>query len=137
MGGGASLPKAVGDKLYEVTVIEYIEGYGFTETISHTHFNPPNRPKMQCLWIPSFDVDLRVDEYRTEEAEGMLMRRDLKEIPKFMNQGIIKFAQGTNFSLTKDEYERILKLWQNPKLVQSRLELSLLEKYLYIFALSN
>ncbi|MDI6881022.1 MAG: AMP-binding protein [Desulfitobacteriaceae bacterium] len=27
---------------------------------SQTHFNPPDRPKLQCLGIPSFDVDARV-----------------------------------------------------------------------------
>ena len=59
-GGGAPLPAAVGEKLIAVTGLKYIEGYGLSETISQTHFNPPDRPKLQCLGIPSFDVDARV-----------------------------------------------------------------------------
>lgn len=78
-------------------------------------------------------VDLQVTEYRTKENEGMLMRRDLKNIPESMNLRIIKVAQGTNFLLTKNEYERLIELWNNPKLIESRLELSFLEKYLYVY----
>ena len=59
-GGGAPLPRAVGEKLHELTGIRYVEGYGLTETIAQTHFNPPDRPKLQCLGVPSFDVDARI-----------------------------------------------------------------------------
>lgn len=61
-GGGAALPEAVGQKLLQLTGLRYVEGYGLSETISQTHFNPPDRPKMQCLGIPSFGVDARVVE---------------------------------------------------------------------------
>ncbi|MFC5712308.1 long-chain-fatty-acid--CoA ligase [Thalassorhabdus alkalitolerans] len=57
-GGGAPLPEAVGKKLQLLTEITYCEGYGLSETMSQTHFNPPDRPKLQCLGIPSFDVDV-------------------------------------------------------------------------------
>lgn len=69
-GGGAPLPEAVGEQLYERTGLRYYEGYGLTETISHTHFNPPNRPKLQCLGIPSFDVDARVIDLATGSELG-------------------------------------------------------------------
>lgn len=59
-GGGAPLPEAVGQKLFELTGLRYVEGYGLTETISQTHQNPVGRPKMQCLGVPQFDVDARV-----------------------------------------------------------------------------
>lgn len=59
-GGGASLPSAVGKKLFDLTGLQFVEGYGLSETMSHTHFNPPHRPKLQCLGIPSFDVDARI-----------------------------------------------------------------------------
>lgn len=59
-GGGAPLPEAVGQKLLELTGLRYVEGYGLTETISQTHQNPVDRPKMQCLGVPHFDVDARV-----------------------------------------------------------------------------
>ncbi|WP_191565725.1 long-chain fatty acid--CoA ligase [Metabacillus idriensis] len=59
-GGGAPLPAAVGEKLYKMTGLKFIEGYGLSETIAQTHFNPPDRPKLQCLGIPSFDVEARI-----------------------------------------------------------------------------
>lgn len=66
-GGGATLPIAVGEKLRELTGLEYMEGYGLSETMSHTHFNPPNRPKLQCLGIPAFGVDARIIDPTTGE----------------------------------------------------------------------
>ncbi|MBC7106823.1 MAG: long-chain fatty acid--CoA ligase [Firmicutes bacterium] len=59
-GGGAPLPEAVGRRLEELTGLKYVEGYGLTETISQTHFNPPDRPKLQCIGIPDFGVDARI-----------------------------------------------------------------------------
>lgn len=70
-GGGAPLPEAVGEQLYERTNLNYVEGYGLSETISHTHFNPPDRPKLQCLGIPSFDVDARVIDPASGEELGV------------------------------------------------------------------
>jgi len=59
-GGGAPLPAAVGEKLEELTGIRYAEGYGLTETISQTHWNPPDRPKPGSIGIPVFGVDARI-----------------------------------------------------------------------------
>src|SRR5699024_979231 len=70
-GGSAPLPEAVSQQLYEWTGLRYVEGYGLSETISHTHFNPPDRPKLQCLGIPSFDVDARVIEPSTGKELGI------------------------------------------------------------------
>lgn len=71
-GGGSPLPEAVGEQLYERTGLSYVEGYGLSETISHTHFNPPHRPKLQCMGIPSFDVDSRiVDPASEEQLDGV------------------------------------------------------------------
>ncbi|MFW6284699.1 MAG: long-chain-fatty-acid--CoA ligase, partial [Desulfosalsimonas sp.] len=64
-GGGAPLPEAVGTRLNELTGLSYVEGYGLTETISQTHFNPPDRPKMQCIGIPDFGVDARIIDVET------------------------------------------------------------------------
>ncbi|ARI76476.1 long-chain-fatty-acid--CoA ligase [Halobacillus mangrovi] len=66
-GGGAAFPKAVGEKLYQLTGLEFVEGYGLSETIAQTHFNPPDRPKMQCLGVPSFNVDARILQPGTNE----------------------------------------------------------------------
>lgn len=69
-GGGAAFPKALGEKLYKLTGLEFVEGYGLSETIAQTHFNPQERPKMQCLGIPSFDVDARIIDPGTLEEMG-------------------------------------------------------------------
>ncbi|MFW6082035.1 MAG: long-chain-fatty-acid--CoA ligase [Desulfosalsimonas sp.] len=69
-GGGAPLPEAVGKKLHELTGLQYVEGYGMTETISQTHFNPPDRPKLQCIGIPDFGVDARIIDLDTLEELG-------------------------------------------------------------------
>lgn len=69
-GGGAALPEAVGEKLYKLTGLRFAEGYGLSETISHTHFNPIDRPKLQCLGVPAFNVDARIVEPTTFKELG-------------------------------------------------------------------
>ncbi|HQY28262.1 MAG TPA: long-chain-fatty-acid--CoA ligase [Burkholderiaceae bacterium] len=59
-GGGAAMPAAIAARLRELTGLEYIEGYGLSETIAPTHINPPHRAKRQCAGVPLFDVDARV-----------------------------------------------------------------------------
>ncbi|HXX11236.1 MAG TPA: AMP-binding protein, partial [Burkholderiales bacterium] len=59
-GGGAAMPEAVANRLKEITGLDYVEGYGLSETIAPTHINPPDRPKRQCLGIPICDTDARV-----------------------------------------------------------------------------
>jgi fatty-acyl-CoA synthase len=66
-GGGAAMPEAVGKKLEDLAGIRYAEGYGLSETIAQTHMNPPDRSKLQCLGIPSLDVDSRVVNPETLE----------------------------------------------------------------------
>lgn len=64
-GGGAAMPEAVATKLKELCQIDYIEGYGMSETMAATHVNPPDRPRKQCLGIPIFNVDARVVDAAT------------------------------------------------------------------------
>jgi fatty-acyl-CoA synthase len=59
-GGGAAMPEAIAQKLQDLCGIEFIEGYGLSETIAPTHINPPQRPKKQCLGIPIFNTESRV-----------------------------------------------------------------------------
>ncbi len=66
-GGGAAMPAAVVAKLNALTGLEYVEGYGMSETLAATHLNPPQRPKAQCLGIPMFDVDSRIIDAQTME----------------------------------------------------------------------
>ena len=59
-GGGAAMPAAIAQKLFALTGLQYMEGYGLSETIAATHTNPPQRLKQQCLGIPVFNVDSRI-----------------------------------------------------------------------------
>ena len=59
-GGGAAMPEAVARRLKELVGLDYVEGYGMSETMAATHLNPPQRAKPQCLGIPVFDVDARI-----------------------------------------------------------------------------
>ncbi len=64
-GGGAAMPEAIAQKLFDLCGVRYIEGYGLTETISQTHINPPQNPKQQCLGIPAFDTESFVIDTET------------------------------------------------------------------------
>ncbi len=59
-GGGAAMPQAVAQRLYEQYGLRYVEGYGLTETAAPSHTNPPDNPKQQCLGIPFVSTDARV-----------------------------------------------------------------------------
>ncbi|MDZ5457962.1 AMP-binding enzyme [Azohydromonas lata] len=59
------MPQAVAQQLKARTGLDYIEGYGLSETMAATHLNPPHRPKAQCLGLPLFGVDARVIDPRT------------------------------------------------------------------------
>ena len=69
-GGGAPLPVAVGEQLKQLTGLIFAEGYGLTETISQTHWNPLDRTKLGSIGIPVFGVDARIVDVAT-----------LKELP--------------------------------------------------------
>jgi fatty-acyl-CoA synthase len=59
-GGGAAMPKAVAERIRELWGIDYVEGYGLSETMAPTHLNPRQRPKAQCLGLPIFDTEAYV-----------------------------------------------------------------------------
>ncbi len=69
-GGGAAMPEAIAKKLHTMTGLDYIEGYGLSETMAATHINPPAHPKAQCLGIPVFDVDSRIVDVETLQEKG-------------------------------------------------------------------
>jgi fatty-acyl-CoA synthase len=64
-GGGAAMPEAIAQKLKDLCGLDFVEGYGLSETIAATHVNPPHRPKKQCLGIPYFNVESRVVDPET------------------------------------------------------------------------
>ena len=65
VGGGAAMPEAVARQLRDLSGLTFVEGYGLTETISQSHFNPMHRPKLQCLGLPVFDVNSRIVDPET------------------------------------------------------------------------
>ncbi|MCM0045163.1 MAG: long-chain fatty acid--CoA ligase [Burkholderiaceae bacterium] len=69
-GGGAAMPAAIAQKLHDLTGLQYMEGYGLTETIATTHANPMQRPRQQCLGLPIFNVDSRIIDPDTHQELG-------------------------------------------------------------------
>lgn len=59
-GGGAAMPQAVAQRLFEQWGLRYVEGYGLTETAAPSHSNPCEAPKQQCLGVPFMSCDARV-----------------------------------------------------------------------------
>ncbi len=59
-GGGAAMPQAVAQRLWEQYGLRYVEGYGLTETAAPSHSNPPDATKQQCLGVPFVSCDARV-----------------------------------------------------------------------------
>ena len=92
-GGGAAMPEAVAKKLKALTGLDYVEGYGMSETMAATHINPPHRPKPQCLGIPVFDVDARIIDPAT-----------LQEVP-----------QGETGEVVVHAPQVMQGYWRNPK----------------------
>ena len=66
-GGGAAMPQAVAQRLFELYGLRYVEGYGLTETAAPSHSNPADHPKQQCLGIPFMSCDARVVDPDTLE----------------------------------------------------------------------
>lgn len=69
-GGGAAMPEALAQKLHDVLGLDFVEGYGLSETMAPTHVNPPQRPKKQCGGIPFFNTDARVFNHDTARECG-------------------------------------------------------------------
>ncbi|HEY0956629.1 MAG TPA: long-chain-fatty-acid--CoA ligase [Roseateles sp.] len=65
-GGGASMPQAVAERLWQRWGLRYMEGYGLTETAAPSHGNPYDAPKQQCLGVPYLSCDARVIDPDTQ-----------------------------------------------------------------------
>ena len=59
-GGGAAMPQAVAQRLWEQYGLRFAEGYGLTETAAPSHSNPPDATKQQCLGVPFVSTDARI-----------------------------------------------------------------------------
>jgi fatty-acyl-CoA synthase len=108
-GGGAAMPEAIATKLKTLTGLDYIEGYGLSETMAATHINPVRRPMRQCLGIPIFDVDARVVDPTTLQE---LPRNEVGEVivhgPQVM-QGYWRNPQADAESFIEIDGKRFLR----------------------------
>jgi fatty-acyl-CoA synthase len=66
-GGGAAMPEAVAKKVRDTFDLDFLEGYGLSETMAPTHMNPRHHPKRQCLGIPTFGTDAVIIDPSTFE----------------------------------------------------------------------
>jgi fatty-acyl-CoA synthase len=108
-GGGAAMPEAVAKKLKDLTGLDYVEGYGMSETLAATHINPPQRPKPQCLGIPVFDVDARVlDPQTLQEVAAGETGEIVIHAPQVM-QGYWRQPQATAESFIELDGRRFLR----------------------------
>jgi fatty-acyl-CoA synthase len=85
-GGGAAMPQAVAQRLWEQFGLRYAEGYGLTETAAPSHSNPPDATKQQCLGVPFISAQARVIDPET-----------LREVPQG-EQGEIIMHGPMNFT---------------------------------------
>ena len=64
-GGGAAMPDAVATQLRQTYGLEYLEGYGLTETAAPTHTNPRGAARQACLGIPYIGTEAWVIDPET------------------------------------------------------------------------
>jgi len=108
-GGGATMPDAVVKKLKDLTGLDFVEGYGMSETMAGTHINPPQRPKPQCLGIPVFDVDSRVvDPITLEEVPPGESGELIMHAPQVM-QGYWRNPEATREAFIERDGKRFLR----------------------------
>ncbi|MCP3717235.1 long-chain fatty acid--CoA ligase [Paraburkholderia sp. CNPSo 3281] len=108
-GGGATMPDAVVKKLKDLTGLDFVEGYGMSETMAGTHINPPRRPKPQCLGIPVFDVDSRViDPITLEEVTPGESGELIMHAPQVM-QGYWRNPKATSEAFIERDGKRFLR----------------------------
>jgi fatty-acyl-CoA synthase len=108
-GGGATMPDAVVKKLHDLTGLEFVEGYGMSETMAGTHINPPQRPKRQCLGIPVFDVDSRViDPITLEDVPDGESGELIMHAPQVM-QGYWRNPEATRDAFIERDGKRFLR----------------------------
>ncbi|HXC41383.1 MAG TPA: long-chain-fatty-acid--CoA ligase [Burkholderiales bacterium] len=64
-GGGAAMPDAVAADLQDKFGLQYVEGYGLTETAAPTHHNPRHASRRHCLGIPYIGTEARIIDPET------------------------------------------------------------------------
>ena len=64
-GGGAAMPQALAQRVKDLWGLNYLEGYGMTETCGASHANPYEYPKQQCLGMAHIGMHSRVIDPET------------------------------------------------------------------------
>jgi fatty-acyl-CoA synthase len=108
-GGGASMPEAVAQKLFELCGIEYMEAYGMTETISQTHMNPPGHLRKQCLGIPTFDTESLIIDPETLAPLGPNQQGEIVSHGPQLFQGYWNNAEATAATCVDIDGKRFLR----------------------------
>jgi len=100
-GGGAAMPAAIAKRMKNMTGLDYVEGYGLSETMAATHINPLQAPKRQCLGIPVFDVDARILHLETGAEVGPNVSGEIVMNAPQMFQGYWNNPQATTDAFTE------------------------------------
>ncbi|HEX9469699.1 MAG TPA: long-chain-fatty-acid--CoA ligase [Bradyrhizobium sp.] len=108
-GGGAAMPAVVAERLKARFNLDFIEGYGMTETMSPTHINPLAAPKRQCLGIPVHETDARViDPDTLEELSDAAVGEIIVHGPQVL-QGYWKKPDANASSFIERDGKRFLR----------------------------
>lgn len=68
VGGGAAVPEGTARLMNDRYGLQFVEGYGLTETASFLIANPMHAPRTGCLGVATYGVDARVIDPVTFEA---------------------------------------------------------------------
>jgi fatty-acyl-CoA synthase len=108
-GGGAAMPEAVAQQLFERCGVEYMEAYGMTETISQTHMNPPGSLRKQCLGIPTFDTESLVIDPDTGQPLGPRQQGEIVSRGPQLFQGYWNNTAATQAALIEIDGRNFLR----------------------------
>ena len=71
--------------------------------------------KIQPENLADLRVDIKIDEVRLSEEQGMIKRVDLEEDERINDLTILKWRTGTNYKLEKRQANYLKQLWDNKK----------------------
>jgi fatty-acyl-CoA synthase len=108
-GGGAAMPEAVAQRLFERCGVQYMEAYGMTETISQTHMNPPGHLRKQCLGIPTFDTESLVVDTDTLRPLGPNQQGEIVSRGPQLFKGYWNNPEATQASFAEIDGRRFLR----------------------------
>ena len=108
-GGGAAMPQAVAQRVKDVWGLDYIEGYGMTETCGASHANSYEHPKQQCLGVPHIGMQsLVIDPDSLLELPVGEVGEIVVRGPQVL-QGYWKQPQATETSFVQVNGERFFR----------------------------